>query len=58
MQVNGFGNLENKSLELDDNINILYGKNETKRRICIESSRKNDPIFGKQRAHRPGDRGA
>ena len=29
MQVNGFGNLENKSLELDDNINILYGKNET-----------------------------
>ena len=29
MQINGFGNLENKSLELDDNTNILYGKNET-----------------------------
>ena len=29
MQINGFGNLENKSIELDDNINILYGKNET-----------------------------
>lgn len=29
MQINGFGNLENKVLELDDNVNILYGKNET-----------------------------
>lgn len=29
MQINGFGNLEDKMLELSDDVNILYGKNET-----------------------------
>lgn len=29
MQINGFGNKENKIIELNDGINILYGKNES-----------------------------
>lgn len=29
LQINGFGNLQNKNLELQDHINIIYGKNES-----------------------------
>lgn len=28
LKINGFGKLENNSINLDDNINIIYGKNE------------------------------
>lgn len=28
LQVNAFGNLENKEIELSENINVIYGKNE------------------------------
>ena len=28
LQINGFGNIENKEIELSDKINIIYGKNE------------------------------
>lgn len=28
LQINAFGNLENKEIELSDNINVIYGKNE------------------------------
>ncbi len=29
LQINAFGNIENKEIELSENINIVYGKNET-----------------------------
>lgn len=29
LQINAFGNLENKEIELSENINVIYGKNET-----------------------------
>ena len=28
LQINAFGNLENKEIELSENINVIYGKNE------------------------------
>ena len=28
LKINGFGKLKDKSIELEDNINIIYGKNE------------------------------
>ena len=28
LKINGFGKLENKEIELDDNINVIYGENE------------------------------
>lgn len=28
LQINGFGNVENKTIDLEDGINLLYGKNE------------------------------
>lgn len=28
LKINGFGNLEEKEIELNKNINIIYGKNE------------------------------
>ena len=28
LKINGFGKLENKEIELKDNINVIYGKNE------------------------------
>ena len=28
LQINAFGNIENKEIELSENINIVYGKNE------------------------------
>ena len=28
IQINGFGNLNNKNIKLDKNLNIIYGKNE------------------------------
>lgn len=28
LQINGFGNIKDKEIELSDNINIIYGKNE------------------------------
>ena len=28
LQINGFGNIENKEIDLSDKINIVYGKNE------------------------------
>ena len=29
IKINGFGNLENKEIELKNGINLIYGKNET-----------------------------
>ena len=29
LQINGFGNIENKSIELNDGINLIYGVNES-----------------------------
>ena len=29
LQINAFGNIENREIELSENINIIYGKNET-----------------------------
>ena len=29
MKINGFGKLVDKKIELDDKINVIYGKNET-----------------------------
>ena len=29
LQINGFGNIENKTVELDDGINLIYGANES-----------------------------
>ena len=29
IKINNFGKLENKEIELDDGINIIYGKNES-----------------------------
>lgn len=29
IKINSYGNLENKNIELSDNINLIYGKNES-----------------------------
>ena len=35
IQINGFGNLENKFIELNDDINLVYGKNESGKSTVI-----------------------
>lgn len=36
LQINAFGNLENKEIELSENINIVYGKNEAGKSTCLK----------------------
>lgn len=36
LQINAFGNIENKEIELSKNINILYGKNEAGKSTCLK----------------------
>ncbi|MCI8362313.1 MAG: AAA family ATPase [Clostridia bacterium] len=36
LQINAFGNLENKEIELSKNINIIYGKNEAGKSTCLK----------------------
>lgn len=35
LQINAFGNIENKEIELSENINIVYGKNEAGKSTCL-----------------------
>lgn len=36
LQINAFGNIENKEIELSENINIVYGKNEAGKSTCLK----------------------
>lgn len=36
IKINGFGNLENKEIDLKENINIITGKNETRKIYIIK----------------------
>lgn len=36
LQINAFGNIENREIELSENINIVYGKNEAGKSTCLK----------------------
>lgn len=48
IKINGFGNLENKEISLKEGINLINGKNETRK---INTSKSNTSYFlwGKQK---------
>ena len=35
IQINGFGNLENKTIEFNNGLNLLYGENESGKSTII-----------------------
>ena len=36
LKINGFGNLENKDINLENGINLIYGKNESRKIYIIK----------------------
>lgn len=35
IKINAYGNLENKEINLEDNINIIHGENEAESQPCL-----------------------
>lgn len=51
IKINGFGNLENKEIDLKENINIITGKNEA-RKIHIIKIYRGLSLWGKPQQKR------
>lgn len=51
IKINGFGNLENKEIDLKENINIITGKNEA-RKIHIIKIHNSLPLWCKPKQKR------